>query len=120
MYGVAKGLPIIVRYRAGTLSTREGSTSTGHGLRRTQVLSTASHHGQDTEEEEGARPSRALEAPPVAAGCRLPVASVVVAETGAPLSSQHRCDHTTGVAVRRGTTAVGGLQAKLKGAPCSC
>jgi len=75
----------------------------------TQVLSTTSHHGH------GAGWSRALEAPPVAAGG---VGGVVV-ETGA------RSHHSTEITppAWRGAARllwVPCKQAKLKGAPCSC
>ena len=121
MYGVAKDLPIIVRYyRAGSFrrGRRAGSMSTGHGLRpllHWQHKSCQLHPIMDTEQDGRARWKHHL---------WLPVASVVWWSRRAPaLITAQRSHHRRGGAAGRGAARllwVPCKQAKLKGAPCSC
>ena len=98
MYGVAKDLPIVVRYyRAGSFrrGRRAGSMSTGHGLRpllHWQHKSCQLHPIMDTEQDGRARWKHHL---------WLPVASVVWWSRRAPaLITAQRSHHRRGVARR--------------------
>ena len=119
MYGVAKDLPIIVRYyRAGSFrrGRRAGSMSTGMGCGLCCIGNTSPVNYIPS----WTRSRMVARAGSTTCGCRW--RRWCGGRDGRPLSSQHR-DHTTGVAVRRGAARllwVPCKQAKLKGAPCSC